>query len=1545
MTATPSSSTLKQLVATQFASRPTFRDVLSQQVFTVVGKHFPERASTLVDHGTLEPYTLLRPDAKGKERPEPFLKVMLEAYQQGLDVAFGAEDWLQLERYDQAYLSAYFERLNGAKDDRDDGLARMPLAGLNADLNAVLASLLSEFQQAQLGFWNQDDGVATDTTGISRHGWMRQVLRLALMGNVAAAGLEDDEQACVYEVLLGMPAGPSVSAIELSYRVGEASFGQLLPDLLIEAERDERSLLLRCSPSGHIQAFESLQAFAEHLRDELLSAVQFDRLAWRRRTFAGDAWLQQSGMLLDKLLDEVERLRLSSIADSESLELAMSALTDPSRYFFNDTLFDSGAPPAALPTWLMQASDADRFEYQVAMLDLAISQALARGRSSLEGVEDLQGYAARRLREELLADYPAEANYFPDDLLLQVSVPDPATDKELPVVLQAMGGMTLTQFAIQRLDGLTDAVVTGITHRNEQLIMPWMTPVYATGLVERIDIGAVYPAHVAALLDEPGERPARIELFAREWRSALLFDSLRAKVEGLLDAPCWLALAEFCRSGRDLKANVDLAPLAFNAHQSPLQRDQAGCMYVITLAEPKAVLLYRPLYRQQPLLRYADNAGLMAALTEAGELQDSVLDWLPSSAFSVYANGGFLEPHLRRVIFDTSIWPAPAKPVRLALVPYLADIDAQLYQDKRQTLMQMAQRDSISNAEYRWGVAKRFGWLLFDLVAPLLPGPLGKVAWVASMLAPLLAQPQARPAEGASTLLAVDLAVNLVMALLNTRLPSAGELAEPSAGRFALAAPVWRKPFQLPAAPVAVVHEPLDLALEERAGHAALGHGWGDGPLTQRTALAPYRAQVDLTAAQYGNRLYLLDERFYAVVHGETYEVGHDEAGRRILGPTGEWGPWLFDDGSRLRVRSDGFAWGGQSGKGAQAKTARDQRRFDQLASGMTQMFSEIEVNRQPLDVSFNNETESYRQLTELYQLRARAAENDAGLPEEQLRRMLLLYDQKSSAKLAEYHQARQAYVDGLQLNIQRYKTILELTDAQLDLQKRRNVVTSQNVEALLAMRETARVGVARNAWGGYFRLFAMADYPGLVKLESTAGRAELRARLRELVVLQDKLIETSALLDEFIPLIPQDTTIAVLDGSPQLMSQGKKDRVSTTVNLLLMQAQFYRILALNTELEGSRQVLLRYKMELLGPHLLYASLAHVEVQRRNLTGTTRAEVLQSAWDEYSASLINCVDIKREGGALVDLSTLERFAQVMQRLKDDAGARLADLDGQEQGPNAYASSEVAREVAYLGNGQIVVGDRVTIDGKTMLEIRNLTTGEVAKRFELIGEAWVDPALQATVPDTSGEQTVQAEVQQRLLAQAAAVLDDDARVQETATEFVAKQVNHRVVQRLIDEHVAKLQALAAELVGNTGTTADQLREQLAAWAHRRRQLLVRLYSQTPFPDAQGLRYLHQQQLLKIDYTGQRHVYRDGSFDDYEIRLLKNPGDTRGKLIWVAHFHYAQQDSPATEFILGHLKTAKQRGYGKAEEAQLAKVGQWVHRGPLVLAQVWDIIPFT
>lgn len=137
-------------------------------------------------------------------------------------------------------------------------------------------------------------------------------------------------------------------------------------------------------------------------------------------------------------------------------------------------------------------------------------------------------------------------------------------------------------------------------------------------------------------------------------------------------------------------------------------------------------MLYRPLHKQ-PLVEYPSWDALFAAIAAPGELQRSVLAWLPDSARPLYEAGGFYRLNLpsRHVHADSS-FPLIAGAATLGTFTLSQDFMHDLYLDMARTLSDLADRQTVSNAEQRWQSLITGGWLLFSAVVPNLP-----LAWPA----------------------------------------------------------------------------------------------------------------------------------------------------------------------------------------------------------------------------------------------------------------------------------------------------------------------------------------------------------------------------------------------------------------------------------------------------------------------------------------------------------------------------------------------------------------------------------------------------------------------------------------------------------------------------------------------------------------------------------------------------------------------------------------------------------------------------------------------
>ncbi|MEJ5864529.1 hypothetical protein [Pseudomonas farsensis] len=1542
---------LKQAISAQFASRPTLRQVLGKAALATLTKAYPALAIELPELDSADVFTVTQ--AAGEDHVElvAIVDKLLEAFVRGEPLAFDQNNRLSMQPPSGA--------VTDIVDDSPLQTLNIDLSTLNGAFDECLAGLVQAFQQAQADYWNALDLTAPDSNGVSRHRWMSQALKIALAGSQSLAALDEDERSLVYELLQGLAQGPTLYALEVRLQDKAATLTHLRADLLLVAERETRSVVLWCRVDGHVSAFSSLEAFAGQLRDELAAQYRFDSLTWNRYALEGDAFLRQSGLLLNSMLGEFKRLRLASIATVAQLETVFAALSDPAFYFPDTDYFQQHGAAPQLPDWLAQASREDRFEYHAALLDLAVAQVKAGGHTALDDIEDMHTYAAQRLREQLLADYPTEANYFPDDLLLSVSVPDGLADKELPVTLKALGQMTLTELAIGHLDALQGGVVTAISHRDNQLIMPWMNSLYVTRLIGTVDIGASYPAYLLEKLDDPLQQGQRIERFASQWRLRLLFDALRAKIEKRLSDDAWQALAEFCRSQRDLKSNIDVAPLAFKCEPSAESPDSATCMFVLSLKDPGTVLLYRPLYEGEALLQYTDQQALMAALSQAGALQDSVLEWLPATAYRVYANGGFIEPHLRRVIFDTSIWPEPVDPVTLWLRPWLADIDTQMFKSRRAAMLELAERQTVSNAEHRWGVVKQGAWLLFNLVAPALPGPAMTLVWAAIGIASVLADVgtlQHASDKAVRAQATVDLLSNLAMVLVHGRLEQAPVEPQPASAEpfgFRFPEPRWGGD----GIPLPVTSGPVHprAALEERPALVTLDSGWGPKPDALAQALRPLASEVDLAEATYANGLYLKDERWYVELHGLRLQVMHEGDRRRIVGPGGEPGPYLFDDGG-WRVRTSGFAWGG----GPKAAGRSSQARFDRMLA----KFNEETLANTPVEQRCNEASlEEHRlalEVTALEAASAKARDNvEQRLTDEQVDRLVEGYARKIEAKTVERLAATRRYLEILETLMQHDMDFAERCTTMIDMLRSRGVTSRIGIDSLVASRDSFREAVVRNAWLSYTRLFPLVGYDavraaanalrGRLVQDVQAEYATYRQVLASSSQVQQRLVDMSLRLDHYLPLLAEDWEVFPIGGSQTeaitiraLIDQ----RQIPTVDVQFQQLMYLAELAVHVDGADPDRRIALYRRSMIKRSLRAAAYNHGDVLTANLSAVDRLELLQATWDEYTATLINCIDIAREGGSRIDGGLLNRYVELLKMLKHSAGELLVEASTElDSGAPAlrkpYKVFADQRYVARTSGGHLVIGAEVQTASGRRLEVRSPMDQSLLHAFEWRDGGWqelVDPAVQQVAPEFAQSSDEH--------LRAAAVLADNAVVQLRAAEYVKEDVGAGQLRQLIDGHVANLQGCANKLVDDQGPLAKLVRQRLEEWSQQREALLAELYSKTHYPEADALLFLHKAGLLKIKYAPPRKVLADNSaMDEYIIERLSAAGASKGKPIWVAHFHFAGQADPADAFTNGHLKTWAQRRFGASEARLLASRGERIHRGRLSLEQVRGIIPFN
>jgi len=1561
----------KRAVALEFATRPTLRQVAGQQVLLALVTRYPLIATSYPELESAEPLFLMVPNGLGGWRVEPLMEVVLQALLSGAPLDFSPVDGLDYR------LSLTPPRRFYATESEDPMLdpqqVVIKLEKLSADFDEVVAELPEAFAQAQVAYWR-----ASGSAQVSRDRWMQQTLRTALLRNLELQCLDEQEKACVYGLLKQGADTPSVFMVEALLDVDGARFTQRLPNLLVIGQWDERDVVLWCAPSSVIRAFASLELFAQALQQTLAEQYHFESISWNRYALEGDVFAQQSAMLLDGILDSLTQVRYSPLQNVAQLEAVFATLTDPSHAFIEGYIAQNPGPVPALPDWLAHALSHDHFDYQAALLDLGIDQAVSGGAGALDGILDLHGYARERLRAQLLDDHPDEANYFPDDLILTVTrargVPGGAGVGTGDGVVQHRT-LTLTEFAIGNLSSLQGATVSAIAHRDEQLIMDWMTTDYLKALVQSVDIGGHYPAYVAQKLDD-AFRPVRIERFAREWRSTLLFSALKAKVEGAISAAGWQCVADYCRGQvRPEPPPSMLMPLAFKREPGAKERDEVTCMFVIHCVEPMVTLLYRPLYADSPLLEFANLRAMMAAIRQPGPLQQSVLDWLNPSARPVYDFGGFMEPHLSRPIEDTSLLPQPVQPAAFAAHFWHHDVDTRLYMANRQLLVELADRQSVSNAESRWALLTQGAWLLFDVVTLLLRGPVATLAWIvqasAGLRNDLVALQQDGTFEKAQAV--VDLILNVGMALFHARLPSM-EVPEAQVPRAAVALDgppaVWRgagpaisEPNQGKVYLPGALHDQACLHLDFSWRGA---QGFNSLPPEQRRALRLLRsdAALDGTSVQVtgpGRGLHTLDGNQYVSLASDVYQVRLTAQGVQVVGPGGEPGPWLAYEHGQWRVDAGLRLRGGGPKRRVDTVRQQNQERFEALQARETSIVRQHNTLARVFEFSTQAVTEQRENLEKLQALKQRTQEQPGA---DVLLEALATKIARADALLV---QAREQAIQDLRalidIDVQLDRLLSEMVEAKYASQPLAPTIKQQRSRVRQELID--RSVVFYNEVVDYINKINIEHiYDGIAvrpeSPEELARYARLREALEKVVGLQADLVRVSASMDELLPQTLKDDDIFFTD-----LETSKKVNKDATLHRIMEQRRLNEIelrfrqlidvaeLCLDRTAGVEEAVLIRFHSYLAGDSIKSACSAQAELAQLDLPLADRIDILTGVLEDYGIAMARAQYLDSTGGAAIRPGRIQAYEQALAALMHAAERDLAEavreLEFAEPAvPKAklYQQRQGRRRVVKTHSGRSVIGEELEVDGEQVVQQREAASNNVLRTFHQQGDGWIEATAALTLEDP----TSPAPADVRLASsRARAVLGQVESVIALAKRYIRTDEPIGLAS-VIEGHVEKLQEARLSIM--RADPANELGEQLAEAIERmqsvQRDLLTSLYLTTSHPTGNSLRFLVQEQQVRIQRSVHRKRLSAADYlDVYEIRRLPKAGKTVGEGLWEAHFHYVDASTPGRAFSKGHIKLWSQRSLGREAQMRAAATGHEmlaIYRGDLRLQQVDGIIPF-
>lgn len=1545
-------------VAQQFDDRPTLRQVLGKQLLSLLLEQLPWLKAVEPPLPSADPLMLDSPDPDTPYwTTQPLVDRVLQALLDPEPLNIEALDG----RHHNLGLTGDY-RFTGSHDALDT----RQLSGLSAALNDLVAQLPDAFCQAQLDYWR-----APGHTGVSRDQWLQLLLKTALLRGMPLQGLDAQEQACVRGLLRGGWDQPPAFFVQASLSSGGLQFDEMQCSLLLLGEWDERLVCLWCAPSGQVRGFPSLDAFGQALRDELAQRYRFERMSWRRLPVEGNVFAQQAALLLETLFDRVDRLRHGRLAGVAELERRFAELSDPAVWFAR---YLDDTPAVTPPAGLVLGSQTDSFACSAALLWLGLAQLDADGVAALDGVQSLTDYARQRLNEQIHQQHRDDSSA--DDLVLELylahGVPGgAATGAGGGEPLVFAGSKTLTEFAIGNLGSLNGAIIRQVRRAQGGEAPAWLNADSAKALVTQVDIGGRYPAYVAGELDDPERRAVRVERFAREWRSALLFSAVSAKVDGKVSEVGLQCVVDFC-AGHLAPAGprMTLFPLAFRRSAKSAQRDKIQGMYVLFCAEPPRVLLYRPLYRQDTVREYVSLAALLEHIRESSVLQQSLLNWMAPQVRPIYDLGGFTEPHIASVGLDPYTLPERPAPAVLDIELWNNDLDERLYMANRDLLVELAGMQSVSAAQYRWQSLCEGAWLLFDVVTLAVRGPVATVAWLVQLLGSLESDLQALEQGGEfdRSAAVVDVLLNMGMMLLHAHQPGQAPIAVqalPEASVFegpAAQRGAFSEISVVPAEGSSMGLEALASLPDRRLDFAWRGQrGFNWLPVERRQALQAMRSSVALNglsplASGADEGLYRVEGRLYAAMAGDAYLVERSAEGVRVVDERGDQGPWLVCVEGAWRVDGSLRLAGGVKPSGSQARLAR---RFQALRE------ESAKLDRQVRDATqaFSTHSDSLMKLQDrhrkLSSLRAKEREKLEALPEGRDTASTQALIGQYDVRLAEWHaqidRLRDESIRQLEEAVRGDMALIPLL-ATMREPKFAAERRAANWDEVLASRQTVvQANVIRNTDYVFHEVWGLVDYHQLAKLqEEIDGRPllevvdrylKLRHEMQAVVDFQDRMLVMCEYLDELLADAPEDLVITATRPEQTLtVGQIIDQRKFSTVQFRFQQILNLGELALHLDNRAGQHLLAGYREELAGISLRNAAEAHGDLAFANLSLEDTITILQEAWDEYTAALLNSERIRAKGGALIEAPMLDRYREHVEKLKRDAGRRLVEAIREQEGGSAsgrrtpYRVSSQPQRALRNREGQLLIGTEIEVDGQRVVEVRESFSQAVLARFDWVDHEWRQREHERERTSSTDDS---APVDSSLRVQA--LLDENEVICDKAQEYVKNDIKGALLVLLFERQVVKLD-LAMGILRDEGASHSLIRALEMAGDRLRSQknlLLTTLYTDTHYPSAEALQFLHAQQLLKVEYVARKTMANGNVFDEYKVMRLATPGAAQGRNLWVAHFHLPSADAYAEEFTQGHLKTWRQgRMSGSKEEGSNKRV----HRGKLTLEQARGIIPF-
>lgn len=503
----------------------------------------------------------------------------------------------------------------------------------------------------------------------------------------------------------------------------------------------DRTLILTHSITRGFVSFDSFDELGDALAQSNLTSAPEASLNWRLFEPEGNFFDHQACALIALEADAIGTINVFERPDTASHYPHLGTAgqgTEPHPRL--KPHFDGMQP--LLPSWLDNASPTDQASYSRHLMDLTLLQHRHVGKTFQSQVPDIHTFTLQALETQMRKEHPQASSVKLDNLEISITSLVVWGTFVLPGQTDTLT-LSLTELALQNLAGLPWGSIT-VSSTDATPLPSWMSADSLKKLVTTVDIGATYPAMLKnRLIDNPSQAGELKRLYTAQLPVELALLALQQKIRGkagLDEQGHRYVIAAFGATAADRQVDgqeIVVRPLAFvPPHRADRTPDTVANMFVIgpRQTDKGPCVLYRPLLNPT-LLQYPSPSNLLYAITHSRTLRESVLAWLPDTARFNYSQYVFpaklpsiwIVPQL---LVDPTIALDMRGLVSLSATAIENDLLDTLFNATVQAMITQADRQSVSNAEARWATLKQGGWLMFNAALPFLGRTVGAAAWI-----------------------------------------------------------------------------------------------------------------------------------------------------------------------------------------------------------------------------------------------------------------------------------------------------------------------------------------------------------------------------------------------------------------------------------------------------------------------------------------------------------------------------------------------------------------------------------------------------------------------------------------------------------------------------------------------------------------------------------------------------------------------------------------------------------------------------------------------